>query len=179
MKASLIVVSLSLCVVLLPASSGLRESAAPESLSVEGVMFGGGTGIYYKIVRAQYVDLSGNWWHVDTNCIIMNTSALFPITLKNIYVLGPNGITNILANYAGFVGTTIQPLGQFQFPIDSATIPGIIPQIAWADSGVRSVVVSWSGPSDAMKLTSVTEQWWPGSQTDRMHVRAEGHDLTQ
>ena len=86
------------------------------------------TGLYGVTgVRAEYRDLSGNWPHTDTEVHIVNTNATTPLTLREVFVLGPNGVQSVIAIYRGLLNKIVPPLGQVNLHINSG-IPGVVPQ---------------------------------------------------
>jgi hypothetical protein len=121
------------------------------------VAAGGAIADYYKVVRAQYVNLAGNLGTFHTTCFITN-NRVQPITLKDVYVLGPGGSTTILATYTGLASVSVPPLGQVRLTIDNSTISGLVAETSLGGSGVKSVVVGWHGPPDALDLTAVIER---------------------
>jgi hypothetical protein len=156
---------------------GLASPPSAASTGCAPGVAGGGIADYYKIVRAEYVNISGNIGTLNTTCFITNTRVQ-PITLKEIYVLGPGGATSILATYNGFVGLSLPPLGQVRLSIDSTAIAGLIPETWPGGNGVKSVVVGWHGPADALELTSVIERHDGGSTSGRAFVSLVGVPLT-
>lgn len=151
---------------LLAAFSMMTSGASSESADV-----------HLKGVRAQYVDLSGNRWHMDTTCHIINSSATTALVLQSIQILGPDGRQDLIATYEGLHGTVVQPLGELRLAIDSS-IPGVVPQIRVGDPGVRNIIVGWQGPAAALNLTAVIERYPPSSVDDRVHVAVDGYDVT-
>ena len=158
------------------AARPLVGSAGSTPLASPGAG-GGGIADYYKIVRAQYANLAGNSGTFNTTCFITN-NRVQPITLKEVYVLGPGGTTTILATYTGLVGLSVPPLGQVRLSIDSATISGIVAESSVSGAGVKSVVIGWHGPPDALDLTTVIERNDGGGTYGRAMVSVVGVPLT-
>jgi len=128
-------------------------------------------------VRAEYIDLSGNDWHLDTTCHLINTSLTTPLVLQDVQILGPGGRTDVIATYAGLSGTSLPPLGELRLAIDGS-IPGVTPLTAVGTHGVRNVIFAWKGPAEALNLTAVLERYAPSSVDDRAHIVASGYEVT-
>ena len=147
-----------------------------EKTTVEEVTAQGTSSLHYKIVRAEYIDLSGNRPHTNTVCHFINTS-VYPITVTEIYVLGRGGANEIIATYLGLFGTVVPPLGRLDLAVDNS-IPGVTPQTENGTAGVASVVFSWFGGSqDALKLSATIERNATGQTDMRAHIAVEGYDL--
>ncbi len=127
-------------------------------------------------VRAEYVDLSGNWYHIDTTCHLINTSFTTPIVLGDVLVLGPDGRRDVIATHTALNGTVLMPLGELRLAIDSS-IPGVLPQTSVDATGVRTVVFAWDGATGSLNLSAVLERH-PHSGTDpREHLVVEGYEV--
>lgn len=135
--------------------------------------------ICHKVVRTDYIDLSGNHPHSNTFCEVLNTSASVPIVLLNVYVLGAGGINDVRATYTGLSGQVVPPLGRVRFDVNSGLSPFVQPQTSVGNHGVANVVVGWSGGSlESVVLTSNTVRVANGSQDDRTEVHYVGHPIS-
>lgn len=128
-------------------------------------------------VRAEFVDLDGNHWHMETTCHLINRNLGQPIVLREILILGPGGRQDVIAKYGGLNGTVVEPLGEVRLNIDS-NIPGVLPQTTVDAHGVRNVIVAWEGPDGALNLTAVLERYPPSNDIHRAHVVARGYEVT-
>lgn len=130
-------------------------------------------------VRAEYVDLSGNRDETSTTCLIVNKSASQTIVLGDISALGPNGAAEVISIDTQLNGVTIPPLASLELPVDAAHFPGLAPKVETNSRGVESVVVSWSGPKEALRLTALVRLQQPGSLDNRTVNYVDGHYLTK
>lgn len=134
--------------------------------------------ICHKIVRVDYIDLSGNHPHSDTFCEVFNASHTTPISMTDVWVLGAGGTTDIRAWYTGLYGQTVPPLGRVRFPVNVSAMPTLVPQTSNGNHGVANVVVGWTGGSlDSVVLTSNTVRVANGSQDDRTEVHYVGYPV--
>lgn len=130
-------------------------------------------------VRGEYIQLSGNNDVTNSTCTIVNTSLSTTIYLGDAYALGPNGLSEVLAVDTGLNGVGIPPLGSLDLPVNSVNFPGLQPKVHADSRGLESVLVTWSGFSDALSLTAAIVTQLPGDLDSRMISRAEGHYATK
>ncbi len=179
MKNPILLLSLFGTALLLLSFSG-TTSQGPQRRTSES-LFGpsAANGLFHvKGVRAEYRDLSGNWPHTDTQVHIINTSAITPLTLREVFVLGPNGAQSVIAIYRGLFNKIVPPLGQVNLNIDRG-IPGVVPQTTTSGAGVRNVVVIWGGATNALHLSaSITRRFYNSlDDEDLSRAIAEGYDV--
>lgn len=174
--ASIVLASTALASV---AAVGLSPAArAAPTAPVQVAGGGSGTVANLKAIRAEYVDLDGNHYHEDTLCFLRNQSATDPIVLREVFVLGPGGLQDVMGVGTALVGTVIEPLGEVRFWIDDG-IAGVAPQTSVSATGVRTAVFSWLGPHDALRLTGKIQRSNHSSSNDHpdVHFPVEGYDL--
>ena len=163
----------SLLVVLMPRStSQLERPVRPNELY--NISQGN---LHLAMVRMDYSDWAGNHDHTDTTCHIVNTS-LTSLTLDKIYIVGAGGITQILATSPKFVGRVLPAFAHVQFKVDKS-IPGVRPQTLHNQPSIaQQVIATWSGPKDALRLTSVIRRVKPGDDDNRTVYQIEGRTIT-
>jgi hypothetical protein len=178
MKNPILLLSLFGTVLLLLGFSGTTSQGSQRRTSESLFGSSAANGLYRATgVRAEFVDLSGNWPHTDTQVHIVNTSATTQLTLREVHVLGPNGVKSVIAIYWGLVNKIVPPLGQVDLHIDRG-IPGVVPQTSPSGSGVRNIVVVWAGPTDALNLSAtIRRSRHNGTHEDMSRVIAEGYDV--
>ena len=137
-----------------PVSPGASEEAPSTTL------LAGAANLHLKCVRAEYVTETNQTDAVDTELYIVNRSVARSIKLKTIVVVGAGGVANRLSTYNGLFDKVIPPLGEIVLPIDS-TLPGVFPRVGSGrrPNDVASVIVTWEGPAEAMRLTATIFQW--------------------
>lgn len=168
MKKTNSILALMATVILLGSSTATPAGQAPQ-----------GPCICHKIVRTDYIDLSGNHPHSNTYCEIFNASHTTPISITDIWVLGAGGTNDIRAWYTGLYGQVVPPLGRIRFGVNNTTMPTLIPQTSVGNHGVANVVVGWTGGTmDGVILTSNTVRVSNGSQDDRTEVHYVGYPVT-
>lgn len=134
---------------------------------------------HQKGIRAEYEDLAGNWPHTDTVCYVVNKSLTRAIRLENVLVLGPGGLSDVLGVHSAVIGTVLKPLEELRLFIDDS-IPGVVPQLAEEDHGVRSVLVEWSGPADALRLSgTILREPHSVLNDPRTTIVVHSYDLTK
>ena len=150
-------------------------------LKVESSVFAASAarGVRFQGVRARYVVLQSNTRNVTTRCILRNTSATKRLILKDVVILGANGVHSVLAVYRGFNGRAVPPLGEVELVIDK-NIPGVRPRTTTtlSSSDVASVVVGSDGPAGALRLSAVFDELRGASKSDyRATSIANGYNL--
>jgi hypothetical protein len=130
-------------------------------------------------VRGEYIELSGNNDKTSTTCHFVNKSLSRTIYLGDISALGLDGLSEVLAVHTGLNGVGIPPLGSLDLPVDAAHFPGLQFKQFSNSRGLESVLVSWSGPKDALRLDASVQQQLPGDQDTRVINYLEGHYVTK
>lgn len=128
-------------------------------------------------VRAQYIDLNGNHDETNTTLFLVNKSMTRTLVLGDVLALGPNGLSEVLAHDGDLVGVLIPPLGTVELPVDSAHFPGLLPELEVGQRFLESVVLSFTGPKDALRLTASVHLQHPGNLENRVITLFEGHDV--
>lgn len=126
-------------------------------------------------VRAKFIDLSGNRDETSTTCFLVNAHPTRAIVLGEVLALGPDGANELLATHDGLVGVVLPPLGVVDLPVDPARFPGLKPELEIGDRGLASVLVSWSGPKEALRLSAELRLQLPGDIGSRVIRSVEGH----
>jgi len=132
---------------------------------------------HYVQVRAQYIDLNGNRDETNTTLFLVNKSMTRTLVLGDVLAMGPNGLSEVLAHDGDLVGVSIPPLGTVELPVDSAHFPGLLPELEVGQRGLESVVLSFGGPKDALRLTASIHLQQPGSLENRVITLFEGNDV--
>jgi len=130
---------------------------------------------HYVQVRAQYIDLNGNRDETNTTLFLVNKSMTRTLVLGDVLAMGPNGLSEFLAHAGDLVGVSIPPLGTVELPVDSAHFPGLLPELEVGQRGLESVVLSFAGPKDALRLTASIHLQQPGSLDNRVITLFEGN----
>jgi len=128
----------------------------------------------YMQVRAEYIDLYGNRDETNTTLTLVNRSMSKTLVLGDVLALGPNGANEVLAIDAALEGVSIPPLGSLDLPVDSTHFPGLQPKIDVDSRSLESVVVSWSGPKDGLRLIAAIHLEQPGNNDNRVVNLVEG-----
>ena len=180
LKPSLV---LALCVgIAVLASGSTATQIKPQpSTSIPPVFSGLAAGTTHaKAVRAEYSEPQGNRTPpVNTDLVIANTSATKWLRLKDLVVLGRDGLRTVLVVHRGFNGRQIPPLGQVLVHVDTSI--GVTPRkrnVARSARDVASAVVLWEGSADALRLTSIVKEHSPGNGWGYTATSVEhGYDL--
>ena len=135
--------------------------------------------LYYAQVRAQYIDLSGNRDETNTICTIVNRSLTRTIYLGDVTALGLDGLEEVLAVHTGLNGVGIPPLGSVDLPVDSVHFPGLQPELEPGERGVENLLVSWSGPKEAVRVTAAIHLQLPGDIGSRVLSYVDGHPVSK
>ena len=134
-------------------------------------------GDHFKAVRAEYVVEQPTSGSIETELVITNTSATKWVKLKDLVVLGRNGLRTVLAVHRGHRGTLVPPLGQVMILVDRKL--GVAPRgksVPRSARDVASTVLAWEGPADAVKLSAIIRER-AGSAFFGSSVE-DGYDLT-
>lgn len=134
-----------------------------------------GVGYHANIVRVEYYYSEPRNRQASTVCHIKNTSAIEPVVLKELVLLGADGASSILTTYTGLVDRVVPPLGEIDLSIGS-NIPGLAVGNASAP-GVRNVVLIWAGSSEALRLNAAIDSREPGSAYTRILEVADGYEV--
>ena len=126
-------------------------------------------------VRGEFVDLDGNLDEVDTTLRLVNRSLSATLTLGDIYAVGRDGLSEVLSTHTGSNGVTLGPLASLDLKVDPSNFPGLLPKIYRTDRGLESVVVSFSGPREALRLSAAIHLQQPGTLDNRVITLVEGH----
>ncbi|MDA1264561.1 MAG: hypothetical protein O2816_05705 [Planctomycetota bacterium] len=164
--------------------AGLTSALALTCIS--NGLFGGTPGAgppsdgpHLKGIRAEYEDLAGNWPHTDTICYVVNKSLTQPLRVEQVTVLGPGGRSDVLGVYPGVAGRVLEPLEELRLFIDDS-IPGVVPQLGEEDHGVRSVLVEWYGPTEALRLSgTILREPHSVLNDPRTTIVVHGYDLNE
>ncbi len=176
-SAVLVVVTLVLILGSSVLTSHTRGSIRPAGTSP--LAPAGDPSQHFAQVRAEYIDLDGNRDETKTTCSIVNTSLSRTLYLGDLSALGPDGLGEVLAVHTGLNGVGIPPLGSLELPVDPIHFPGLQPKRQGDSRGLESVVVGWSGPKDALRLTAAIHLEEPGNNHNRVINRVGGHDVTK
>lgn len=130
---------------------------------------------HYVQVRAEYIDLNGNRDETNTTLYLVNQSMTRTLVLGDLLALGQDGLSEVLAHDADLDGVTIPPLGTVELPVDAAHFPGLLPELEVGQRGLESVVLSFAGPKDALRLTASVHLQQPGNLENRVITIFEGH----
>lgn len=114
-----------------------------------------GANVHFRAVRADWATRAPGNSTVDTEVILSNRSLSRTITLGKVVIVGAGGIGHVLAVDPGLENRKLGPMEQVVLPIDS-NIQGIVARTATrSPRDVGSVVVTWTGPADAMYMRAV------------------------
>lgn len=130
-------------------------------------------------VHAVFIELSGNNDVSTTTLYLVNSSVTETLYLDQVDALGVGGLSNLLASDTAVNGLAIAPLGTVELTVDATNFPGLQPQVDRNTPGLASVLVTWSGPRDALQLESSVLLELPGSLYSRTVSTFEGHDVTK
>lgn len=127
----------------------------------------------YLHVRAEYVDLSGNRDENYTTLTFSNRSLTRTVELGDVLALGPDGLDEVIASAPGLVGLAIPPLGSVDVLVDKTSFPGLAPKLEVGSRGLESVLVSFTGPKEALRVISSILLNQPSSLDNRVLTRIE------
>jgi hypothetical protein len=133
----------------------------------------------YAQVRAEFITKDGNDDVTNTTCTIVNRSQSRTLYLGDISALGLDGLDEILAVHTGLNGIGIQPLGSIDVPVDAAHFPGLQPKVFPDSRGVETILVSWTGPKEALRLSSTIRVQLPGARDTGRERHVDGHPTTK
>jgi hypothetical protein len=170
-SAVLVVVALMLVVGFAALSSRTRGSILPAAASPLAPT----AELHFAQVRAEYIDLEGNRDEADTTLTIVNKSMSKTLYLGDVSALGPDGLAEVLAVHTGLNGVGIPPLGSIDLPVDATSFPGLQPKLETDSRGVESVLLSFQGSREAIRLTAAILLNQPGTLDNRVLTRVESH----
>jgi hypothetical protein len=135
--------------------------------------------IRFAQVRAEYIALSGNNDVTTTTVTLVNRSASTTLYLGDLSALGLDGLAEVLAIDTGLDGVGIPPLGSLDLPVDAAHFPGLQAKDLPDSRGVETILVSYSGPKESLRLTAAIKLQLPGDVDSRTVSRVDGHAVTR